>query len=185
MKYLTSYAKKVSKKIIFLSIASVALSVIALLIVAIVNRFELPNATLKNIAIYFSLLFSLPLFSCGIFIFPQLIMTRYKINKYLETSSKEKQQELKVLLDREIDDKEINWHWQPQFSEHFILLLPDILIDRDELLSCKNYGTTSYHRGGTYYQVKFILKDGRKKVVSFPTKAGSKETVRWWQQKSQ
>lgn len=74
-------------------------------------------------------------------------MTRYKINKYLETSSKEKQQELKVLLDREIDDKEIKWHWQPQFSEHFILLLPDILIDRDELLSCKNYGTTNYHRG--------------------------------------
>lgn len=183
MNFINSYVKKIVKKTIFLSTALVFVTIVGLVIVFVVNGFKMTHVKIEDILISVIFIFSVPTIIFGIAIGLPLLKIYYQINKYLSESSREEQKELHSLLKRECSKKEAKWHLQARYSEQFIVFLPDIVIKRDELLSCKRLGSKRYWKGGTYYQVKFILKSGKKKVIDCSTTSSVDTIIRWWKQK--
>ncbi|PZL72616.1 hypothetical protein CI088_10285 [Enterococcus plantarum] len=182
MNFINSYVKKIVKKTIFLSTTLVVFMTVGLVFIFIVKGFKMPHATVEDIVIVLILGFSLPIIILGIVIGLPLLKINYQINKYLTESQKLEQEELYTLLKRECSDKEAKWHLQARYSNQFMVLLPDVIIKRDDLSSCKRFGTKQY-RNGTYYRVKFKLKSGKEKVIDCSSTLSVDATIRWWEQK--
>lgn len=183
MNFINSYVKKIVKKTIFLSTALVFLMAVSLVVISAVNGLKIPHAKKEDILLSLIFIFSMPAIISGVAIGLPLLKTYYQINKYFGESSKEEQEELHGLLKRECSEKEARWHFQARYSEQFMVFLPDVVIKKDELSSCKRLGTKRYWKGGTYYQVKVIFKSGKKKVIDYSTLSSVDTTIRWWKQK--
>lgn len=180
MIFLTSYIKKMGQKMIALGLFLLGALVLGIFVLFIFGKISLSNISLIDLFIGCLFAFFLPGTIWSIFLIGPFFKTRKQIQKYLQESSLEKQQDLQKLLQKEASDKEIRWHLQGRYGEYFMLLLPDIVIDRTDIITCKRNGTKNYRRYGKYYRVVFILKNGRKQIIDCPTNKGVDAIMRWW-----
>lgn len=183
MNFINSYVKRIVKKTMFLSTALVFLMEIGLVIIFVFKGLKMTDTKIEDILIMLISCSLLPTVILRIAIGLPLLKLCYQINKYLIRSSKEEQEELRSMLKRECSEKETKWHFRARYSTQFMVLLPDVLIKKDELSSCKWLGTKRYWKGGIYYQVKFILNSGKKKVIDYSTLSSVDTAIRWWKQR--
>ncbi|GGD02632.1 hypothetical protein [Enterococcus wangshanyuanii] len=180
MIFLTSYIKKMGQKMIALGLFLLGALVLGIFVLFIFGKISLSNISVIDLLISCLLAILLPAAIWSIFLIGPFFKTWRQIQKYLQDSSQEKQQDLQTLLKREASEKEIRWHLQGRYGEYFMILLPDVVIDRTDILTCNRNGIKSYRRYGKYYRVTVILKNGRKKVIDCPTATGVDTIMRWW-----